>query len=1680
MIKSKLQRIVLSSLLAAALPLTSAAAAVVPSGTTVSSNLSAPFADASQINRSLLEAVQQAVSLGLMNGYSDGQFHPAESVSRQELAAILNRTLQLEQKNQAAVYSDVPASSWSSSAIGAVTQAGIMAGNGAGQFLPKAAITRQETAVMLIRAAGQALLPETADFKKPRDWNLVADWAKPYVRTALLKGYMELKGDTFSPKAYVQRQELAGVLITTFFSGHTMANLQSITSGRAIINGVKFGLSEQAATILSPDNQAVLSGAELSFSAGGRTIHDLKALHLTSSGKEPASGQPEFSGNLVLDGHNARLDGTLELHGDYLSVQNMAVGGDLVVTPKLLNDFKASHVTVNGKTRVLGGSSHTVVFEDSTLGTVNVNKNGVHVEVSGSTTADQVLISSDASISANAAAPLSNIVLSDGAGKVAINGTAANVTITGQNAVTLTGNAVIANLNVQSAGAVTLHTTGTVQNLQVSNNAAKVTVDHTNVQNVNLAPGVQSSAVSGLAAPSGNAAPAANPPVNTAPRVVAPVADRILTLGKDEVIDISGVFKDDEQSELKLTAASSNTATVRAVLNGAQLTLTPLKAGNNITILIAADDLNGKKTNSTFKVSVNTPPVKTSAVADQTLMLDNPPGEINLNNWFSDSDADTLTFEAHSSDPTVATAQISGSTLTLTGQKAGNSTITLSAKDGRGGTASAEFLVHIIKNPSSGTLKDQLLPVHGTPVNLPLDEVFTDDHPDKLSYRAVSSDSSVVTAEVYGSALTLTPLEHGRSVITVTANNEQGGSRSGSFKVNVNTVPVVSAIADISLSKEDHPLTLKLSDYFSDPDRDTLAFSAQSSDPSVALTEIQGDSLLVTPVGHGSTRVSIVANDQYDGLASTEFKITVNHPPMTGVSPLTDLTAQENGEAVTIDLSQAFSDPDHDELSYTVSPSDTNNVQAAITGHTLRVTPKVYGSALLTVTAKDSYGGTYQQSFNLKINAQPVASPIGDESLVEQGAAKEINLSSYISDPDGDMLAFTAQSDDPAKVLVAVHGDKLTLIPKATGTATITIAVADSRGGSSSVRFTATVRKNGAPVTGGLVKQMLQENGTPVTLDLSAHFTDPEKDPITYSAVSLNSGIAAVTLTDFMLKITPRAQGTTQVEITAADDKGNLTTTRLDITVNGSPIAVSGQFQDVLLQENESSLTLPLSAAFQDPENDSLTFTANVNGASIAETDITGDLLKITPKAHGTALITVTADDGKGGTGQASFNARVNAQPVVVSGKLLDTLLSLTSPAEEWHLDQAFQDADGDLLSYSALSGDSSIVTASVNGEVLKLTPVAKGSAEITVKASDAFGGSVTKTFKATVSEAPPNQNPEAVAAISTQILTPGVTNPRNFDLSQLFEDPDNDPLTYAAVIDNPAAGSVGVSGNTLTLAPAAGSSASGTVTVTASDGRGGKADYSFRLTTAQLVSGGLVPVRTKAGVQSLSYDLTKTMPGQSSFSVYMGTPDSTFTGPAVLTGTKWTGTPTSGYIWIVGADGRAVVLNISVSPQGSSDLYFSQYLDGGNGRMAVQLYSTDKEPTDSTKYTVEVYQYLKATKTIRPVSVDITNLNKNVPYIMINYTFYDFFDLTPAMYYNTELQMYDPANYDVVALVLKKNGQIIDVLGDPSSTQKFMPSGGTIIRKQGIYSGSQKFSLEGEWNEFPVGSYQFIGFHTP
>jgi len=104
------------------------------------------------------EAVAAAKTLGIVSGYSDGNFHPADAITRQDAAVMLYRCMRWQNRttpgsaNDLAKFTDRnQVSAFAVEAMGALVRDGVFTGNG-NQLLPRSALNRAQMAAILYRA----------------------------------------------------------------------------------------------------------------------------------------------------------------------------------------------------------------------------------------------------------------------------------------------------------------------------------------------------------------------------------------------------------------------------------------------------------------------------------------------------------------------------------------------------------------------------------------------------------------------------------------------------------------------------------------------------------------------------------------------------------------------------------------------------------------------------------------------------------------------------------------------------------------------------------------------------------------------------------------------------------------------------------------------------------------------------------------------------------------------------------------------------------------------------------------------------------------------------------------------------------------------------------------------------------------------------------------------------------------------------------------------------------------------------------------------------------------------------------------------------------------------------------------------------------------------------------------
>ncbi|MCL6604556.1 MAG: pullulanase [Paenibacillus sp.] len=160
-------------------------------------------------------AIKSLSAKQVINGATDSEFKPKNNVSRAEFTAMLVRALGVEVEGKAA-FADITTDAWYSSYVATAIKLGIVNGRSNDRFAPNATISREEMAVMLVRALEAKQGEKMEGIARPltfSDASSIHEWAVAYVNTAAELGLVQGSANNqFVPEGLMTRAESAQVI----------------------------------------------------------------------------------------------------------------------------------------------------------------------------------------------------------------------------------------------------------------------------------------------------------------------------------------------------------------------------------------------------------------------------------------------------------------------------------------------------------------------------------------------------------------------------------------------------------------------------------------------------------------------------------------------------------------------------------------------------------------------------------------------------------------------------------------------------------------------------------------------------------------------------------------------------------------------------------------------------------------------------------------------------------------------------------------------------------------------------------------------------------------------------------------------------------------------------------------------------------------------------------------------------------------------------------------------------------------------------------------------------------------------------------------------------------------------------------------------------------------------------
>ncbi len=755
----------------------------------------------------------------------------------------------------------------------------------------------------------------------------------------------------------------------------------------------------------------------------------------------------------------------------------------------------------------------------------------------------------------------------------------------------------------------------------------------------------------------------------------------------------------------------------------------------------------------------------------ETIYVGGSSTTVTASSYFSDPDGDTLTYSVNNPSPSVATVSISGSTVTITPVAVGTTgKIIVTARDPGGLTATQDFNVTVQNAPppnrvptAVGSISNVTLQVGGSSATRSVSGKFSDPDGDALTYSVNDPDTSIVTVSISGSTVTIAPVAVGTTgKIIVTARDPGGLTATQDFTATVETPPpvnnsptAVGSISDVSLSKGGSSATRSVARKFSDPDGDTLTYSVNNPNPSIATVSISGSTVTISPVAIGSTGKIIVTARDPGGLTATQdFTATVVNDPPQPEGSISDVTLYKKGKTRSVSVSSKFSDPNGDALTYSATSNKTNVATVSVSGSTVTVRSGVIGTATITVTAEDTEEATATQTFTVSVtNRYPQPQGTIAKMTFHRGqAARSTDVSDNFRDPDNDALTYTATSSNTSVATVSVSGSDVEVDPGGLGSARVTVYATDTDDARNRHGFDVEV-VNRPPIVSRAISDRTLNKNSSTTINASGHFSDPDNDSISFTAESSDTDIADVSVSGSTVTIESEDDGgDATVTVTATDALDDSVSDEFTVTVRNRAPQQRGSVSPVSLYKNRHSQDVVVSGKFTDPDGDTLTYSATSDNSAVAAASVSGGTVTITSGNSGSATITVKAEDIDEASAEQTISVTVTNRPPEIVDSFAEVNLKVGGPSKRFDVSGHFSDPDSDTLKFSVNNPDTLVARVSISGSTVTVAPVSEGNIDkVIVTATDTEKASISEDFRVVVG--PEDTTPPPCPAVNVADL---------------------------------------------------------------------------------------------------------------------------------------------------------------------------------------------------------------------------------------------------------------------------------------------------------------------------------------
>jgi hypothetical protein len=294
-----------------------------------------------------VKPINDLLNQGITSGYPDGTFRPDVEITRAEFTCLIVKAFEMEAESDIN-FTDTE-QHWAKQAISTARAHGVVSGYNDNYFGPEDPVTREQMAVIMMKAINCQPNSLTVDFE---DRNFISDWATEAVANAVNRGILSGYPDnTFRPDKALTRAEAVVVI-------NTSLKLQEDTD------------------------------AHNSNDSDSRT-YDKKGYYGPTSGTE-------------------NIAGSVNIKADGVVLRNLIIDGDLIIAEEVgQGTVTLNNVVVKGNTFVRGGGPNSIhinggqynqiIIEniEDKVRIVAIDVNGSNIIISENAQGEEIILEGD-------------------------------------------------------------------------------------------------------------------------------------------------------------------------------------------------------------------------------------------------------------------------------------------------------------------------------------------------------------------------------------------------------------------------------------------------------------------------------------------------------------------------------------------------------------------------------------------------------------------------------------------------------------------------------------------------------------------------------------------------------------------------------------------------------------------------------------------------------------------------------------------------------------------------------------------------------------------------------------------------------------------------------------------------------------------------------------------------------------------------------------------------------------------------------------------------------------------------------------------------------------------------------------------------------------------------------------